>query len=468
MAATEIEIVAETMSPAIEISIALTTTLLLRLDEAAPRLALDIPATRTTALPRLGRGDLVRELAEEHGGFASVDRLRRGRASDPALRLVFDGGAAGLRISSSGWACCLGAHLDGAPGNAIAAAFAGVLGAAEAFKAALGVAGVRARRIRPWDGTVSLWDYSLSPNTGSELPDSIDLEGFGFVGCGGVASASAWTLALLALRGSPFAIDADTIDDTNLNRHLTASFRQVGEQKAILLAALLSAAGASAKPLVARWDEFPPDRQRAVEIGLISVDDDAVRRDFQLAMPRLILNAGTADTGFYQVTSHDFLHEACLGCVARGDLVASGQEGAAAQRLGLSVADLRRYVADDRPLPDHVLARLPADDAHALHGVTGGRLLQVVCGHLRAAPGEPAVSAPMLSAAPGVLLAGEAVKRAIAADVPLQPEANAVNTSILTGPHERWLMRRSKRPDCTCRDPDYRAYYEKRWTASPA
>lgn len=89
-------------------------------------------------------------------------------------------------------------------------------------------------------------------------------------------------------------------------------------------------------------------------------------------------------------------------------------------------------------------------------------------GRLRPLPDEPAVSAPMLSAAPGVLLAAELVKRHVGAEAPLSPRTNMVATSILTGPHERWGRRIRKRTDCTCQDPAYRAHYRSRWQEGAA
>ncbi len=222
---------------------------------------------------------------------------------------------------------------------------------------------------------------------------------------------------------------------------------------------------------LARWEEVDAVRRSAVELGVISVDNDAARRAFQLDMSRFVLNGGTSDTGFYQVTSHDFLTEACLGCIARADLHAGGPEESLARRLGFPLADLRPHLVSGAALPNELLARMPAEDAKQLRGVPGRDVARVACGHLRPLPDEPAVSAPMLSAAPGILLAAEIVKRRMAADVPLSPRTNMVATSILKGPHERWACRIRKRSDCTCREPTYRAFFQSRWqdkAAGPA
>ncbi len=462
MSRVQVEIVAERMSPAVEIAIAMTATLLLRLDEAAPRLHLTVPTGRTTRVPRLGDGRLFDELVNEHSGFSSVDRFTNRKADDPSLRLVFDGDAAGVMVGSAGWACALGARLPDVAGNPLAAAFVGILASAEALKVALLDAGTTAR-IREWRGVVSLWDYALAPTVGPALPGLVALDGTAFVGCGGVASAVAWPLSLLSLAGAPLAVDDDKIDVTNPNRHLTASLRDVGIGKASLLAGLLRSAGAIPVVHEKKWHALDEGRRGSVELGIISVDDDAVRREFQLDMPRLILNGGTNDAGFYQVTTHDFLTEACLRCIARGDLTSAGPEESLARRLGIPLHILRPYLERDAPLPRNLLDGLKPDERRVLDGVRGRDVARVACGYLRPRPSEPAVSAPMLSAAPGALLAAEMVKHAMRASEPISPARNVVATSILTGPHGRWLIGRRKRAGCECQDPIYRSFYANRW-----
>jgi hypothetical protein len=463
MTSVDIDIVAPMLTPAIETAIAMTTTLLLRLDAGAPRLHLDLPASRSANLPRLGEGSLLDELAREHEGFRSIDRLAAGRSECPALRLDFGGdGGDGVVVASAGWACALGASLPDGPGNALAASFAGVVAAAEALKVALKGAAVGGR-LREWRGVVSLWDYSLTATVGPAIPDMIDLDGVVFVGCGGIASAIAWPLALLRLAGAPVAVDGDVLDDTNLNRHLTGSFREIGVGKAQLFKVMLEAAGATPVEQPTAWDAVDAAQRGAVDLGVISVDDDLVRRDFQLDLPRRILNGGTSDEGLYQVTTHDFVNEACLRCIARANLRGGGPEESLARRLGVPVDELRSHLQQDQPLPDEVLRNASAGDREVLEGVRGRDVVRVACGHLKPRPDEPAVSAPMLSAAPGVLLAGEIVKDRMDAETPLSPPTNALATSILTGPHDRWLMRRHKRGECECRDPIYVKFYRSRW-----
>jgi hypothetical protein len=466
MATTEVELVADILDPAAEIAVAMAAMLLLRLEDAAPRLFLTVPHTRSVQLPLLGEHDLYDELSNAHEGFDALERFHRGPAPNPDLRLVFGGGApAGLHVRSAGWACALEAELPDIAGNPIAAAFAGVLAAAEALQVGLRSARSRAR-LRSFRGAVSLWDYSLAPSLGATIAPPLDLSGFGIVGCGGVASATAWSLGLLPLLGDPLLVDQDTIDNegTNLNRHLTATFENVGDPKATLLAAFLRNAGAAPRPRICKWNELPDDEKEQVRTGVISVDDGEVRRAFQLDMPQLILNAATSDTGYFRVTYHDFLTAACLRCVTPSGTILGGAPATAARRLGITTALLNDIIKANIPLPDDVLDALSHEDREQLREVHGADLVPTVCARLQPLPDEPAVSAPVLSAAPGVLLAGEVVKQAMGFDVPLSPARNVVGANVLKGPHQGWLTTIQKRPGCECLDPSYRQYYTRRWS----
>ena len=465
MAHMQVEILAPSLDAASEIAVALTAMLLLRLDRAAPTLFLNTPATRIRTLPGLADGDLLDALIHEHAGFRSAARFHRGSAPDPLLRIVCAGSDPGLRVSSAGWALALGTELDGVEGNPLAACFAAVLASAEALKALLLATGIQSRRIRPWRGAISLWDYSLSPTPGAAITEAVSLDGCAFAGAGGVASATGWALGLLPLAGTPHLVDDDHIDETNLNRHLTANHEDSGAAKVDLLGAVLEAAGACPRVHVCRWDAVSEEIKHTTRLGVISVDDDAARRAFQLDMPQWVLNGGTADTGFYQVTSHDFLTDACLGCIAHGDQVSFGAEHSAARRLGLPRERLRGLIERDDPLPDDILACLSAEDAARLRGKSGRTILRIACGELAPLPDAPAVSAPMLSAAPGVVLGAEIAKWGTTGQLGLRAPENALNTSILSGPHKSWLWRRAKRPACTCTDESYRAFYRRRWTS---
>lgn len=468
-----IELAAASLDPAAEIALALTATLLLRLDDLAPTLHVVVPRGRTIRLPRMPDVPLADAIAAAHADFTSLDRLEARPSGHPALRLVFNGDADGLRVSTAGWAVGIGSVLEGT-GNGISASYASVLAAAEAFKVILAACGDTPLRMRPWRGTASLWDYSLTAAPGPALT-AADLGTHAWAGAGGVASAAGWAIAAtaatgVAIKGYGIIVDDDVIDDdaTNLNRHLTAGMDDLGAGKAQLLTNVLEPAGLSMTPAPTRWEELD-DSQRRPPLAVVSVDKDPVRRGIQLDMPRVILNAGTGDHGEYQVSRHNFLTDAGLCCIARADKHVSSPEEALAARFGIALHELAPHLRSASPLPEILLTRATLNESERsdLTNVRGRDLLQKFCGSLNLQDDGPAVSAPMISAAGGVLLAAELAKHATPDRVALR-EGQVALANILIGPHARWVSTRAKHPECACDDPLYRSHYRDKWLSMSA
>jgi hypothetical protein len=437
-----IELIAARLDPATEIALALTAILLVRLADFAPTIRIVVPRDRTVALPRLPDTPLPDALVTAHTGFASAARITTTPAGPCGLRLIFNGPADGMPVNSAGWAVAIGHRLDGT-GNALAAAYAGVLAAAEAFK---------------------------TPVIGPPVAQ-LDLGEHAWVGAGGVASATAWTLSALhhagtRLSGHGNVIDDDLIDEdgTNLNRHLIALMTDLNAGKADLFAGLLATCGLELTPQPSRWEKLAA-AQRHPSLAAISVDDDEVRRAVQFDMPRTVLNAGTGDQGGYQASAHNFLDGACLACISRADKAASGPEASLAVRLGIPLETLRPLLRSSDPLSGHLLAmaRLTDHERAEIAHLPGRRLLQRFCDELLLADDGPAVSAPMLSAAAGILLAVEIAKNSH--DGAPGAPGHVIRTSILTGPHDRWYSPRHKTADCQCTETVYQNHYKSRWPA---
>lgn len=461
-----IELTAARLDPSTEIALALTAILLVRLADFAPTIRIAVPRDRTVALPRLPDTPLPDALVTAHTGFVSANRITTTPAGRCDLRLVFNGPADGIPVNSTGWAVAIGHRLDGT-GNGLAAAYAGVLAAAEAFKIIIGTV---PRRVRPWRGVVSLWDNSMTSLAGPPVPQ-LDLGEHAWIGAGGVASAAAWTLASLChagtrLHGHGNVIDDDDIDDegTNLNRHLIALMTDLNAGKAGLLAGLLAACGLDLAPQPCRWESLATAK-RHPSLAAISVDDDEVRRIVQFDMPRIVVNAGTGDRGGYQASAHNFLDGACLACISRADKAVSSPEANLAVRLGIPLETLKPLLRSTDPLPGHVLAtaRFTEHERADIAHLPGRRLLQRFCDELLLADDGPAVSAPMLSAAAGVLLAVEIAKHGH--DGTPGTPGHVIRTSILAGPHDRWYSQRHKTADCQCTEAVYQNYYKSRWLA---
>lgn len=317
-------------------------------------------------------------------------------------------------------------------------------------------------RVRHFAGLVSLWDLQVPGEDGPAI-DYIDLDRTAFCGCGGVASATGWSLALHRLRGSPLLVDPDAIDDegTNLNRHLTASFQEIGVPKARLLQQMLDGAGASSSFRIERWNHQHSD---LADLVVVSPDHDGVRRQVQLDLPRVVLAGGTGDDGTFRVARHEFPVDACAGCLWRGDLTDRSPVEGAARALGLDAAILEEYVESQDPLPAEILEAISDEAIRAdISAIPGRRLLEHVCAEIRVSPTAPALSAPMLAAAPGILLTTELIKERLGSVTPLRRDASTLTGTVLGGPHSRWISRRTKRPGCECTDPLYIEHYRRKW-----
>jgi hypothetical protein len=183
-------------------------------------------------------------------------------------------------------------------------------------------------------------------------------------------------------------------------------------------------------------------------------------------MPRYVLNAGTSDDGLYRLTAHDFANGACLACVSRGDRRFAGIVESVAAALGIEPGDIAPHVRSYDPLPPSIIERLAVepDLRRLLATVPGREFLEAACAHLTLSPAEPAVSAPMLSAAPGVLLAASIVKGFVSRR---ERGGLDVRTSILTGPHQRWARDLAKRTNCECSDPVYSDHHRQKWSLTP-
>jgi hypothetical protein len=225
---------------------------------------------------------------------------------------------------------------------------------------------------------------------------------------------------------------------------------------------LLDTCGTHARAFPKRWEELTKEERHAARLAVVSVDDDRARRDIQASLPEVILNAGTSDGGEYQVSRHNFVDGACLSCIAHGDQSVSSLEENVARHLGLPIEEFLTHVRKDEPLPAEVIERSSiADEIKAeLRMMPARRLVQRFCDALSSVEGD-AVSAPTLSALPGILLAAEIVKHGVGQHVADPDGYNVIRASVLRGPHKRWRMWREKRPGCICTVDAYRGYYNR-------
>jgi len=265
-------------------------------------------------------------------------------------------------------------------------------------------------------------------------------------------------------------VDKHILDDTSLNRFLPARPGDSGFKVDLCQQVLAFHSGVRVYP---EWFEtFDAQHGDRHEIAVVGVDNDPVRRAVQATLPRVVLNAGTSDVASFRVTRHDYVHGACLSCIARADLVDHPVERELARQLGLELATILDYQASGRPLPTDLLRQSGVLSEENLERLADQPLAEIqrrLCGQVVLGVGqqEAAVSISFLSALPGFLLLGELIKEQNFPQLtrpPLNTDVNHMLLSVLGQPHPTLLHGwRAKRPDYDCARPANQRAYARKW-----
>lgn len=458
--------------------------MLVRLDDYCPALQVVVPAVERHRLLRLLAPDLLRGgLADFFAPFPAAGRLTfvepdRCPADDGLRILVSPTPVAGaVSIWADGWLAYLNeaAPLRSGDENPVGAHVAAGLAAAEVFKRL--IAGLRLRpglKVLPTERLIfSAFDYGLVVGPNPALPRAIDVDGAVVIGLGGIGAAFVAAASCLpALAGTLTLVDGDSLGVTNLNRQLMSRPGDAGYKVDLCRRALAFHDKVAALP---EWfDAFVERQGDRLDIAIVGVDDDKVRRAIQGRMPRLVLNAGTSDVASFRVTRHDYLGGACLACIARGDLRDHPAERELARQLGVGLDTILALQSSGERLSAARLREtgvLDEDTIARLGDQSVEEIRRLVCAELQldTGPESPAVSISFLSALPGFLLLGELIKERAyggAARPPLNGSANHALWSVLGRPHPALLRDwRDKRADCDCARDAYRRAYRRKWGA---
>jgi hypothetical protein len=456
--------------------------LLTRLDDYCPQLDITLPAVPCHPLLRLLEPlQLSDALGRFFAPFPAAQRLQfaipGARAKVPDLRLVIGPHVVpgALSIWADGWVVYLNeeAPSEVKHDNPVGASVAAALAAAEVFKWLIGGLPLRPGiTVLPNKRLVfSTYDYRLAAGENPPLPSVVALDNAVVVGLGGIGSAFVAAAASLpAIAGGTALVDKDMLDPTNLNRFLIARPGDTGYKVELCRQVLAFHTGVQAYP---EWFEsFVATHGDRHEIAVVGVDGDHVRRMVQATHPKLIFNAGTSDVASFRLTRHDYVHGACLSCIARADLVDHPVERELSRQLGLELATILDYRASGHPLPAALLRQSSVLDEYVVQRLGDQPLAEIqqrLCGQLvlGISEQEPAVSISFLSALPGFLLLGELIKERNypnAVRPPLNEQVNHLLLSVLGRPHPALLHNwREKRPDCDCARPAYQRAYARKW-----
>lgn len=458
--------------------------LLVRLDRFAPQLDVTLPRVERHALLRLlPGGSLTQGLEYFFAPFPAAHRLQFHAvpaSSVPRLRVVISPqpSADSLQVWADGWITYLNTAAPFRPeaANAVGACVAADFAAAEVFKHLIADLPLRpGLKVLPIHQLVfSGYDYGLVPGTNPALPAEVNVDGVVVVGLGGIgAGFVAAASALPGLAGLLTLVDKDALDPTNLNRLLYARPGDSGYKVDLCRWAL--GFHPAVDPQVAWFDEFTASHGSRHDLVVVGVDKDPVRRAIQASMPRLIFNGGTSDVASFQVTRHDYLHGACLACIAPEMPETHPAERELARQLGLSLETVLQYQTSGAALPAALLreaGQLSEADIKRLGDRPLAEIQARVCAELPlgAGPQEEAVSISFLSALPGFLLLGEVIKERSyrhTLRVPLNATSNRFLLSLLGRPRAELLRTWwQKVPGCDCSRPAFVSHYRRKWGAA--
>lgn len=219
-------------------------------------------------------------------------------------------------LGASGWlayavdqATDLPLHTDSAS-NVLGAGMAACIGAANAFKACLGLS-------QPLiHGTFSLWSFGRN-NQALQGPPLVatDLGNVLMVGAGAVATALVYWLSFLPLSGQWDIVDHDEVhlDSTNRGLLFTAEDAGWGDRICRKKAGVLAYHLEHAQPHDCWFDEFEGGGRRW-DIILPLANERKVRGLLQAARPPLMIHATTSPNWQTQLHRHRPRRDRCLAC----------------------------------------------------------------------------------------------------------------------------------------------------------
>jgi molybdopterin/thiamine biosynthesis adenylyltransferase len=480
-----IELPSEHASYAGQLTLFMLIAMLVRLDDYCPRIEIRVPSVRRHHLVRLlPDGDLPEAVATYLSSFPAVERITiaskpLGGRCDLEVLITPTPAPPALTVWADGWHV----YLKSAPGrapafgppNPVGPCVAAGLCAAAIFKTLIAGLplrpGLRVMTAAPL--VLSTYDYQLQEGANPAIPEATNVSGAVLIGAGGIGAALVAAAAALAgLEGDFRIVDGDTIDITSHNRLLVGRPGDNGFKVDLAAQALSFHPGT--RPVPVWFEDFVQQGGDKLDLVIVGVDQDRVRREIQATLPRIILNAGTSNDASFRVTRHNFEQGACLSCISRDDLIDHPAERHLARQLGLDLHVLLSFADSGKALPATVLRDggvLTSEQVAQLAGRPLPEIQKLVCSEVQLAAGldEPAVSISFLSAIPGFLLLGEVIKEGtgLVDRQPLNPAVNHMFMSALGRPHPALLHGyRDKRQGCDCLRSAYQDAYKRKWRSA--
>lgn len=387
-----------------------------------------------------------------------------------------------IYISSNGWESYTGFEMidinaENSSTNPIGAALSAAMGAAEIFKYVLRDEFKSANKKLKFNYThLSAFDYSVN-SRGTEnpdLPEYINIGETTLIGAGAVGMAFVSVLKYLNVAGELVVVDNDKVDASNLDRYMGIYADSINVYKTDVVKNTLSHVhGLNITGINNKYQQYAENFGRFIDIAICTVDNDEARQELQSDLPRLILN-GATDQSTFSISRHDFLHEACLGCVYPIEKNKFINEERFSRMLGIPVGNFTYRYENNVPLAEGDIERIKKHinsqevNLSLKVGMTLRDFLadRDICGRIRL-PGNYQIHGTIgfVSAMPGILLAGELIKERYFKKNVLN---NLFHVNTLVGPSKNSLQLRHKIKECSsyCYDPIMVGVYKDKYKSS--
>jgi molybdopterin/thiamine biosynthesis adenylyltransferase len=274
------------------------------------------------------------------------------------------------------------------------------------------------------------------------------------VGAGAVANGFAWAVNACSLSlGRLTIVDPQYLDESNLNRHISAGASDIGRSKASILSDFLVLSSSDVSGVVDAFSAFASHVPR-MPVVLSTVDNNEARYQIQGTFPPRVLHAATSQE-HVAVAVLDPVDGACLGCLfprparSQAELVALetgipvNEVTAALQAGGVFTEEMVSQTASKLGIDESQLVGFVGQDFRRVYATE-------ICGRLSSTTTDPgggvAPTVSYVSALAGILLAAEFAKLSV--------------TSMLSGvlrnylqltpvaPVAAWVAFRDKDPNC--------------------
>jgi hypothetical protein len=296
------------------------------------------------------------------------------------------------------------------------------------------------------------------------------------VGAGAIGNAAAWALSRVPMEGVLHIVDHQTIDLGNLQRYILTERSDEGGTKVEVLARCFQSK-VQARPHAVEFDSFVASQGYAWSRMMLALDSARDRRAAQTSLPQWITNAWT-QPGDLGVSSHDFLHGACVACLYLPEHALENEDAIVAAALGVpsQLAQVRTLlhngqgvarelldaISTARSLPIERLLPFEGRPVRNLYaeGFCGGAVLPV--GALGIPRQEVHVPLAHQSALSGLLLAASVVRQGLGLNRP-GTQVTRIDVMHRLGSNLTQSAAKDPRSICICQDADYREAYKRKY-----